>query len=624
MNKSFIGLSVCLMACTSIFAQDVQNDSILLQELDEVVVSDSRFRLKRENSGKTVIKITSEELERNQGKSIQEIINTKSGFEIAGSRGREGAILGVFARGGRGRQVLIIIDGVRVSDPSSFSSEYDLRLLSASNIESIEIIKGASSTLYGPNAATAVINITTKKSSNRKVALNITSSAGTNQTAEDQNYNLSQSSNSANINGTLNKFSYSISGSNTYAEGLSSLVTAENEEDPFSKFSVDAKIGYQFSDRFHLNVYGNQTKVKNAFDESFGLTDAVYTFTSKQERLGLASVYKYNKGSFTINAAYSDYSSESKSAFPSMFAANNLVVDAFNKYKFNDKFYTVVGLNYINDKADLNTNENFTITDPYANLVYVSDFGLNLNTGARFNSHSEYGSNFVFNMNPSFVIKANEGYLKVMSSYATSYITPNLTQLFGAFGANPDLEPEEDRTIEGGLEYYKSKELRLSALYFNRKEENYITFDPITFGSINAENTINAQGVELELDWNPSEKFQFDFNYTFTERKGDNAIRIPKHKLNAMLGYQFSDRTNASLTYALTGQRFDSDFAAFPAVDIPLDSYSLVDFYLSHEILTSKLSIFLNVNNLLNESFTEIIGFTTRGRNVRMGFRLNL
>lgn len=612
------------MACTSIFAQDVQNDSILLQELDEVVVSDSRFRLKRENSGKTVIKITSEELERNQGKSIQEIINTKSGFEIAGSRGREGAILGVFARGGRGRQVLIIIDGVRVSDPSSFSSEYDLRLLSASNIESIEIIKGASSTLYGPNAATAVINITTKKSSNRKVALNITSSAGTNQTAEDQNYNLSQSSNSANINGTLNKFSYSISGSNTYAEGLSSLVTAENEEDPFSKFSVDAKIGYQFSDRFHLNVYGNQTKVKNAFDESFGLTDAVYTFTSKQERLGLASVYKYNKGSFTINAAYSDYSSESKSAFPSMFAANNLVVDAFNKYKFNDKFYTVVGLNYINDKADLNTNENFTITDPYANLVYVSDFGLNLNTGARFNSHSEYGSNFVFNMNPSFVIKANEGYLKVMSSYATSYITPNLTQLFGAFGANPDLEPEEDRTIEGGLEYYKSKELRLSALYFNRKEENYITFDPITFGSINAENTINAQGVELELDWNPSEKFQFDFNYTFTERKGDNAIRIPKHKLNAMLGYQFSDRTNASLTYALTGQRFDSDFAAFPAVDIPLDSYSLVDFYLSHEILTSKLSIFLNVNNLLNESFTEIIGFTTRGRNVRMGFRLNL
>ncbi|MFS4492143.1 TonB-dependent receptor plug domain-containing protein [Maribacter sp. 2308TA10-17] len=619
-----MSLCVTTSLCIGSYAQEQQSDSVAIQELDEVVVSDSRFKLKRENSGKTVIKISSEELKRNQGKSIPEIINTKSGFEIAGNRGRDGAILGVFARGGRGRQVLIIIDGVRVSDPSSFSSEYDMRLLSAANVESIEIIKGASSTLYGPNAATAVISITTKKSSDQKIALNVTSSAGTNQTAENQNYNLSRSSNSAVVSGTLDKFSYSIGGSNTYAEGLSALVTSGDEEDPFSKISVDAKLGYRFSDRFHLNLYANQTKVKNDFDESFGLSDAPYSFTAKQERIGIASVYDYNKGSFTINAAYSDYNSDSKSAFPSTFTARNLVVDAFNKYNFNDKFYTVIGLNYIDDKADLENDENFTIMDPYANVVYVSDFGLNLNAGARFNNHSEYGSNFVFNFNPSFVLKADEGYVKVFASYATAYITPNLTQLFGAFGANPDLEPEEDRTIEGGIEYYTSKKLRLSALYFNRKEENFITFDPVTFGSINAENTIDAQGVEVELGWNPLESLQFDFNYTFTERKGDNAIRIPKHKLNAMLGYQFSDRTNASLTYALTGQRFDSDFSTFPAMDIPLDAFSLIDIYFSHEVIPSKLRVFLNVNNLLNESFTEIIGFTARGRNIRVGFSLNL
>lgn len=624
MNKCFFNLCAATFVCTSVLSQQGQNNSLALQELDEVVVSDSRFKLKRENSGKTVIKITSEELKRNQGKSIPELINTKSGFEIAGSRGRDGSILGVFARGGRGRQVLIIIDGVRVSDPSSFSSEYDMRLLSTANIESIEIIKGASSTLYGPNAATAVINITTKKSSNKKVALNVTSSAETNQTANNQNYNLSRSSNSASVNGTLNKFSYAISGSNTFAEGLSALVTDTNEEDPFSKISVDAKLGYRFSDQFQVNVYGNQTKVKNSFDESFGLIDAPYTFTSKQERLGLSSIYTYQNGAFAINTAYSDYNSESKSAFPNVFAAKNFVVDAFNKYNFNDKFYTVIGLNYINDKADLDQEENFTITDPYANMVYVSDFGLNLNTGARLNNHSEYGSNFVYNINPSFVLNANEGYFKILASYATAYITPNLTQLFGAFGANSDLEPEEDRTIEGGVEYFKSKELRLSALYFNRKEKNFITFDPVTFGSINAENTIDAQGVELELDWHPSEKLQFDINYTFTERKGDNSIRIPKHKLNAILGYQFSERSNATFAYSLTGKRFDTDFAPFPSVDIPLDSFSLVDIYFSHELIPNKFNVFLNVNNLLNESFTEIIGFTTRGRNVRFGFSLNL
>ena len=59
--------------------------------LDEVVVSDSRFELKRENSGKTVIKISSQEIENNQGRTISELINTKSGIEINGSRSNAGS-----------------------------------------------------------------------------------------------------------------------------------------------------------------------------------------------------------------------------------------------------------------------------------------------------------------------------------------------------------------------------------------------------------------------------------------------------------------------------------------------------------------------------------------------------
>ena len=624
MNKNFGGFCAAVSVCLNIAAQEQQNDSTIIQKLDEVVVSDSRFALKRKNSGKTVIKISPEELERSQGKNLAEIINSKTGFEIAGSRGRDGAVLGVFARGGRGRQVLVLIDGVRVSDPSSFSSEYDLRLLSTANVESIEIIKGAASTLYGTNAATAVINITTKKSSDKKIALQVNSSVGTNQTAENQNYNVSRFTNSARLSGTLEKFSFAVGVSNTTAEGLSALVTPENEKDPFLRTSIDAKVGYQFSENFKMNIYGNQTKVNNQFDESFGLSDAPYQFLSQQERLGLSSSFAYSKGSINLNAAYSTYDSESKIAFPSVFKAENRVVDIYNKYKLNDKTYTVFGLNYIEDTAELGDDKNLTITDPYANLVYLSDFGLNLNAGARYNSHSEYGNTFVYNVNPSFVLKNDEGYLKFMASYATSYITPNLTQLFGAFGANPDLQPEEDRTIEGGLEYFANKNIRISALYFNRKEENFITFDPVTFGSINAENTIDAQGAELELDWNVNENLAIDVNYTFTERKGDDAIRIPKHKLNANLNYQFSEKVNASLRYALTGARLDTDFSLFPSENVSLDSFSIVDFYFGFEVIPNKLKGFINANNMLNTSYTEILGFTTTGRNIRLGFSLNL
>jgi vitamin B12 transporter len=175
-----------------------------------------------------------------------------------------------------------------------------------------------------------------------------------------------------------------------------------------------------------------------------------------------------------------------------------------------------------------------------------------------------------------------------------------------------------------GLEYFANKNIRISALYFNRKEENFITFDPVTFGSINAENTIDAQGAELELDWNVNENLAIDVNYTFTERKGDDAIRIPKHKLNANLNYQFSEKVNASLRYALTGARLDTDFSLFPSENVSLDSFSIVDFYFGFEVIPNKLKGFINANNMLNTSYTEILGFTTTGRNIRLGFSLNL
>tara|TARA_R110000868_G_scaffold175564_1_gene412646 strand:+ start:3591 stop:5453 length:1863 start_codon:yes stop_codon:yes gene_type:complete len=620
MNKQFFGLCALALASTGIVAQEQQNDSITLQKLDEVVVSDSRFELKRENSGKTVIKITAEELQRNQGKTIADIINTKSGLEITGSRGREGAILGVYARGGRGRQVLIIIDGVRVSDPSSSSSEYDLRLLSAASIASIEIIKGAASTLYGTNAATAVINITTKKASKNAIAGSFQSSLGTQQTTENQNYNISEFSNSALVHGTLDKLNYAVGFSNRYSDGLSDIVTLEDEKDPYSDFSTDVKVGYQFSKKFTIQWYANQTKLRTSYDESFGLYDAPYIFTSEQERVGVASTYTYStNGSLNLNAAYTLYDSENKSAYPSNFKGDNYTLDVYNKYAINNQFYTILGLNYIQDESEFGEDKKMTITDPYTNVVYVSSFGINVNAGARLNNNSEYGSHLVYNLNPSYTHKLSKGYLKFMSSYATSYITPSLTQLFGFYGANADLEPEENSTIEGGLEY-ANDQLRVSGLYFNRDENQPIIYG--TNGYENIEGFIDAQGVEVELDWNLCDNFKWSANYTFTERKGDNAIRIPKHKVNTSFDYQLFKDTYASLSYAYVGNRSDTDFNTFS--DVSLGAFSLVNLYISHQLIPKRLNVFMNAENILNEDYVEVIGYTTRGRNIRLGLSLNL
>lgn len=623
MNKKFLCLCVMTIACTGIAAQKQQKDSIQLQKLEEVVVSDSRFALKRENSGKTVIQISAVELERNQGRTVAQIITNKSGIEISGSRGRDGNILGVFARGGRGKQVLIVIDGVRVSDPSSSSSEYDLRLLSTANIESIEIIKGAASTLYGTNAATAVINITTKKASKEIISGNFQSTVGTQQSVENQNYNASEFTNSALVNGTVSDLRYSLGISNRFANGLSDIITSTNEKDAFSNYSIDLKLGYQFSEKFDVQLYANQTQLKTGFDDAFTGVDAPFFFISAQDRLGIASHYAYaEKGSLEINAGYSKFSSENISAFPNTFEGDNIVLDVFNKYVFNNRFYTIIGINYIKDASSFTEDQSITITDPYANFVYVSPFGLNLNAGARFNNNSQYGSKWVYNVNPSYTYKLSKGYIKAISSYATSFITPSLTQLYGFFGANPALVAETNRTLEGGVEY-RNTAIRLSAVYFNRDENDPIIFDGPN-GFQNSAGFIDVQGLELELHWDLSKAITWSSNYTFTERKGDNAIRIPKHKANTSFDVAFNENTFASLNYAFVGDRLDSDFSTFPAAEVKLNAFSLINFNFSHTLLEQKLKIFMNVDNLLNENFVEVLGFTTRGRNVSLGFNLTL
>ncbi len=619
MTKTLLVFCAALLVSTILPAQVVA-DSLRLQNLDEVVVSDSRFPLKRQYSGKTVILIDSIELEKNQGRSLAELLTTQGGIEISGARGRAGEVLGVYARGGRGRQVLVLVDGVRISDPSSSSQEYDLRLVDLSAIASIEIIKGATSTLYGTNAATAVISITTKKAPSSKIGGQFHTSLGTHQTSTDQKYAIGSFVNNARIAGTLGHFTYALALGHSFSNGLSSIITPVDEIDPFSRLHTELRLGYRFSEQFHVDFYGNQVRMKTEYDESFGLFDAPYRYTSMQERTGISGSFSYAPGEVWFNMAYTQFDSENFSAFPGTFTGNNYVLDVHNSYVFAEKIYTILGLNHIRDEAQLSTDSDFQITDPYINVVYISPFGFNLNTGARLNLHSEYGNHVVYSVNPSYTLMKERGYMKLISSYATAYITPSLVQLFGDFGANATLEPEDNRTIEAGLEIAESNQFRASLLYFNRKESDFVYFDNASSQYQNAANTIEAQGIEGELSWWITGKLRLEANYTFTERKGDNAIRIPKHKVNSELAYTFSDRTYASVTYALIGERWDTDFNTF--TDVTLESYSLLGVYISQEILPKRLKVYLDGFNLLNTTYTEVLGFSSRGRNISLGMRL--
>tara|TARA_R110002049_G_scaffold25972_5_gene90837 strand:+ start:9685 stop:11553 length:1869 start_codon:yes stop_codon:yes gene_type:complete len=604
------------------FAQQ-QQDSTQVKQLDEVVVTDSRFKLKRENSGKTVIKISKQEIENNQGRTISELINTKSGIEINGSRSVEGQNLGYFIRGGNNRQVLVLIDGIQINDPSIVANDFDLRLLDLNTVESIEIIKGAASTLYGNAAATAVISITTKKASKKEVSGSFLSVIGSNQTQDDLNYNGSSFTNNVSVNGTSNKVTYLASFGNRFVDGMSAAKSENPEEDVFSRFNTNLKIGYEVNDAFQITAFGSYDKFKTDIDgfppPNFTIADTDGKYISEQTRFGLVPKFEYKNGSFQLNAAFTKINRETISDFSTVNEAESIVLDVFNKYVFNDKFYTIVGVNYGDYKSLFTTEESFTNTDPYLNVVYVSDYGLNLNAGARLNNHSEYGSQFVYSLNPSYRIKSNYGSYKIFGSYATSFIAPNLSQLFGFFGANPDLEPEENETVEAGFEFNDGKGFRVSTVFFSREEEGTIIY---TTAYENATTNATVQGSEFEFEANFIKNLDFSMNFSYLEVKDGERLRVPNFKSNASLGYNFCENTFASLNYQFVGSRTDLDFATFENVE--LESFSLIDLYVSHKLIKNKLKLFATVTNIFNEDYFEILGYTTKGRNVSLGLNINL
>lgn len=620
-----------------------QSDSTKVEQLDEVVITDSKFNLKRENSGKVITKITQAQLQHLQGKSIAEIINTTAGIEINGTTSNAGQNLAYYVRGGRNRQVLVLIDGIAVTDPSHLANDYDLRLLNTDQVESIEILKGAASTLYGSGAATAVVNIKLKKASKDAVSANFSSVLGSNQSANENDYSINDFKNGVSVNGTLSDFDYLVSFGQQFTDGLSAI-SKGTESDPYNAINGNIKLGYQFSERFKLNTYASFDKFKADFDDASAGMDTDDFSKSNQYRFGLSPEFKYSNGSISLNAAHSSIEREIFSSYPAQYNAKSFFADLFNRYNFNDQFYTVLGVNASRNKMESYTIPfgstdfeqsinpevaSFTIVDPYANVVYVSDFGLNINAGARLNNHSEYGSHLVYSVNPSFKKNLEFGYIKGLTSYSTAYITPSLYHLFEPLYGNTELDPEENRTIEFGAEIQVKDKMTVSVVYFNRNEKNFIDFMDLgnyVYQYNNTEIEFTASGLELTAKYQFAKNFGLNANATYTKVDEHLNLRIPELKVNARLDYQVNTATFMSLSYQFNDDRRDSFFDndTFTNENVTLKSYNLVDFYISHKIIKNKMTVFANVTNILNENYEELFGYSTRGRNVNVGFNLSL
>lgn len=638
MKRNFIKLSAYFTLVTSFAMAQEQN---LSKTIQEIVISDTKFAQSKEKSGKIIEKITAKDLENKKGQSLANVLSQVAGVEVNGNQSGTGKNLAYYIRGGRSRQVLIVIDGVPVTDASGIGLQYDLRLLPVEQIESIEIMKGAASTLYGSGAATGLINITLKKAVKKEIEGTAYINLGTQNVANQTKTSAQDFNQGFSVNGTKGRFSYLTSLNSTETKGISEAAGTNFEEDNFSRVNIMQKIGIDFNSKINFQAFANYDRLKSAFDGG-SFSDEVSNISfSEQFRVGFTTKYKYVKGELNFVTGYTNlerkydtYSSWTSSVDYSYYKSRSMNADLFNKYNFSKQVFLILGTQFqfmdMQEESTYesikNTQANFNVFDPYATLVYYSNFGLNINAGARINNHNVYGNYTTFNFNPSFNFKTMP--LKLISSYSTAYITPSLYQLYSPYG-NLTLKPEENTTIEAGFEtnLFQNK-ITFNAVGFYREEENSYDFftDEVTYESkyINNSSQVIAKGIETNLGFNPVSYLSINGNYTFTQVAEAQSKLIPKHKVNVSFDVDLTKKMHWNTQYQYVESRNDAFFDSntFATVNTVLASYQILNSNISYEVLPNRLSVFTAVTNILDKDFYENIGYSARGRNFKLGINL--
>ena len=627
------------------------------KNLNEVFITANKFPNKTSLTGKVLTIISREQLEKSGGKDLSQVLTVQAGIYVNGAGSNPGKDKSVYLRGAKVDHTLITVDGVPLYDPSGIGSNFDIRLLSIDNIERIEILKGSQSTLYGSDAIAGVINIITKKE-NKKVL------SGRGMLAYGS-YNTLQAN--AGLGGMSGKVDYDLSYAYYKTTGINEATDTltgvhETDKDGYDQNSVYAALGFHPVNTVSIRPYIRYSKIKGKIDQGAFTDELDYDYTSDNFQAGLKSEYTSGKSKLNVlynynrtNREYIDDSVKSRNGFATYskgsYKGREHFAEAYIVHPFGKYTTLTAGLDYRNSSTD-QSYSSISFYGPYtselgkdslkqyqlgvyAAVVLNTQKGFNAELGGRYNHHSAYGSNFVFNFNPSYLV--NERW-KFFVNISSAYKTPTLYQLYSEYG-NKTLTPETAIGAEAGIQFFaKENKATARATYFNRSVKDVIAFytDPNTYQSmyINQDKQ-KDHGIELESTVALCKTFSLKLFYTWTDgnvttkNNGKdttyfNLIRRPKSSFGLSLGGNINKRIFVSTGVNVTGKRTDITYDAFfNQVEISLKSYTLWNVYGQYTFLKNKLKLFADLHNITDTKYTEVYGFNTMGFNASAGVRFN-
>jgi vitamin B12 transporter len=323
--------------------------------------------------------------------------------------------------------------------------------------------------------------------------------------------------------------------------------------------------------------------------------------------------YQYKNGNVTLKAGYQKVNRDFKSDYPFQTSSENTQIEIFNNFVFGDKFFTVIGALFQHNFIHNVSYQNSTQKDIFANVVVVPNSRFRLNLGGRLNGHSTYGNNLTYSINPSYTfVKTKKLSVKILTALSSAFIAPSLYQLYDTYSGNENLKPEENQSLEMGF-VINYAGWDWSANYFQRNETPSLLYDLSSYRYENSDEDITYSGLEFQLSGLITSKFKFNQNITLIETEEGDLRYLPRFSSQTELSYDVSNHLFMSLRLQAIGKRFGLDNETI------LNRYELVNFSVRHNVKETPLSIFIHVINLFNAKYTEIEGYSTRGRNLIAG-----
>ena len=662
----FIGFSAMLQAQEN---KEIKQDTVHKNKpfvLDEVIVSTAFNKIQSQN----VMKVEHESIKELQQKGTATLIEGLATIPGVSQVSTGTSIGKPVIRGLSGNRVLVYSQGVRIEN-QQFGDEHGLGLNDA-GIESVEIIKGPASLLYGSDALGGVLYFNPEKFAN----------AGTFKMDFSQKFfsNTLGSNSSLGLKTATENWKFLARGTyNTHSD----YKIAEGDRVTNTRYNeTDFKTGIGYSNSKFSSVFRY-----NYNDLDLGIPEegiAEQTTSKKTEYpkqgvfnhlLSLNNVFFFEKSKLDVDLGYI---SNDRSEFEdSEVAILHMNLNTFNydaKYYLPilGKFESIVGIQGMH-QTNKNSGEEYLIPDAKTNDFGVFGTGNYewksnvIQAGLRFDNRKitttaygisgEEGSFEAIDksfdsFNASLGYKTNlANNLLLRINIASGFRAPNLAELTsnGVHEGtnryevgNSDLKTEQNLQTDLNLEY-KSSHIEFFVNGFYNHINNYIYISPT--GEVIDDNAVfdyiqnDAQlfGGEIGLHFHPHPLDWFHFETSFEtvtgkKQNGDYLPLIPANNWNNTIRTEFNN-TNwlengfATLTVSSTfNQNNVSD------LETTSNGYTLVNLGIGGKIKLAKtvFELNLNGNNLLDKNYIAHLsrlktdGISNIGRNIILGINFNL